>query len=82
MKAEYEKAFKKDLPSKAVWKAYLDDIKAKPTLHPYDAFLKSSKDTDKNLLNELEKEPSISSVAQFSNIGQNVQSDAPKCRNY
>ena len=50
-------------------------MKAKPALHPYDKFLKS-KDTDKNLLNELKKEPSISSVAQFSNIGQNVDSNS------
>ena len=40
-KAVYKTTFKKDFPSKAVWKAYLDDMKAKPALHPYDKFLKS-----------------------------------------
>ena len=69
------KTFKKDFPTKAVWKAYLDDMKAKPALHPYDKFLKS-KEPDKNLFNELEKEPSITSVAQFSNNGQNVDTNS------
>jgi hypothetical protein len=77
-KSEYIAFYKKDaakytFPSQSVWKAYLEDIKTKPNVHPYEGFLKISK--DKNMFNELESENSISSVAQFSSVGHNVQPD-------